>query len=132
MKHALTLCLALLAAPGFAGDAAKGEKDFKKCKSCHTIANGDDVIFKGGRTGPNLFGIIGRTAGSYEGFKYSKDMKALGESGYVWTEEDLAIYVADPKAFLRERTGNSKARSKMTFKLKKAENVAAYLATLGE
>ena len=46
------------------GDAAEGEKIFKKCRACHTISNGDEVIFQGGKTGPNLYAIIGRVAGS--------------------------------------------------------------------
>ncbi len=114
-----------------AGDTAAGEKIFKKCKACHSIVNGDQVIVKGGKVGPNLFGVIGRQPGSYEGFKYSKSMKAFGESQDAWTEELVASFVHDPKAFLKEHTGDSAAKSKMTFKLKKGgEDVAAYLASL--
>jgi len=111
------------------GDPVKGEKDFKKCRACHTIANGDDVIVKGGRTGPNLYGVVGRAAGS-EDFKYGASLMAAGEAGLVWTEELLVAYIADPRAFLRENTGDSKAKSKMTFKLKNADDVVAYLASL--
>ena len=79
--------LAILAALGAAtpalaeGDVAKGEKAFKKCKACHMIVNGDEVIFKGGKTGPNLYGIIGRSAGTAEDFKYCKSLAAAGEAG---------------------------------------------------
>lgn len=112
------------------GDAAKGEKDFKKCKTCHKIANEDEVIFKGGKTGPNLYGIIGRPAASVEGFKYGASLIAAGETGLIWTEELLIDYIADPKAFLKDVTGDSSAKSKMTFKLKKSSDVAAYLASV--
>ena len=130
-KRALVaVALMALGAPAYAaGDAAAGEKDFKKCKSCHTIANGDDVIFKGGKTGPNLYGIIGRTAGTDEDFRYSSDMIAAGEAGLVWTEENLALFVNDPKAFLSDFLGTA-AKPKMSFKLKDAVDVAAYLASV--
>ena len=134
MKRALTIAAALgaLGAPTYADShIAQGENDFKKCKACHTIANGDDVIIKGGRTGPNLFGVVGRVAGT-EDFKYSASMIAAGEAGLVWTEESLVAYVADPNAFLKEATGDSSARSKMSFKLKDSADIAAYLASLGE
>ncbi len=113
------------------GDAAKGEDTFKKCKACHEIANGDEVIQKGGKTGPNLWGIIGRTAGTEEGFKYGDDLVKAGEAGLVWDEETLTGYVKDPRDFLREYLNDPKAKSKMTLKLKKGgEDVAAYLASL--
>ena len=112
------------------GDAAVGEKLFKKCRSCHTISNGDEVIFKGGKTGPNLYAIIGRIAGSTD-FKYSKSMIAAGEGGLIWTEELIAEFVANPTAFLKTANDDSKAKSKMSIKLKKGgADVAAYLASV--
>lgn len=134
MKRILaTAFVGLLAVPAFAdGDAAKGEKEFKKCKACHMVEAPDGTeIMKGGKTGPNLYGIVGRAAGSVEGFKYSDVMKEAGEKGLVWTEEDLVKYLPDPSAFLDEVAGDSGGKSKMTFKLTKgAEDVAAYLASL--
>jgi len=121
------------AAPAFAeGDVGAGEKAFKKCKSCHMIAPAEgDPIVKGGKTGPNLYGVIGRAAGAQEGFKYGKSLAAAGEAGLVWSEENLAEYAKDPKAFLKAELDDSKAKSKMTYKLKKGgEDVAAYLASL--
>ena len=134
MKSLLAASAAAIIAmslPAFAeGDAAKGEKTFKKCKSCHMIKAPDDkILVKGGKAGPNLYGIIGRTAGSVEDARYSKPMQAAGEAGLVWDEENLAVFVADPKAFLTEVTGDSGARSNMSLKLRKGgEDVAAYLA----
>ena len=128
-----TMATALLAAPAFAeGDAAAGEKEFKKCKSCHMIADGDNAIVKGGKTGPNLFGLPGRTAGS-EDFKYGKDLAAVGENGLAWDEAEFVAYVADPKAWLKEKLDDSGAKSKMSFKLKDADdaaNIWAYLVSV--
>ena len=135
MKLSIIAALATLsmAASVFAaGDATKGEADFKKCKACHSIigADGTEVV-KGGKTGPNLFGVVGRAAGSVEDFKYSDVMKEAGEKGLVWSEESLVSYLPDPSKFLEEFSGDDKGKSKMTFKLAKgAEDMAAYLATL--
>lgn len=134
MKTILIPTIALLisvSSAAFAeGDAAKGEKDFKKCKACHTIASADEVIFKGGRTGPNLYGIVGSRAASVEDFKYGASLMAAGEAGLVWTEDLLIEYITDPKAFLKEVTADSSAKSKMTFKMKNAGDVAAFLASV--
>jgi cytochrome c len=129
MKTVLTATalVAALALPALAeGDAAKGEKEFNKCKACHMIANGDETIVRGGRVGPNLYGVIGRVMGSVEDYRYSDGLEARAEAGEIWTEEKLAEYVKDPGAFID-------GRSKMTFKLRKGgEDVAAYLATFSE
>jgi cytochrome c len=125
--------LPMLGGAVYAGDAEKGESDFKRCKACHAIIAADGTaIVKGGQTGPNLFGLIGRTVGTLEGFKYGDAIVAAGAAGTVWTEENLATYVTDPGAFLQEVLGDPGAKSMMTFKLKKGgEDMAAYLATLG-
>lgn len=131
--HILAAVAALVATPVFAeGDVEAGEKAFKKCKACHMIANGDEVLFKGGKTGPNLYGIVGSPMGAQEGFKYGSGILAAKEAGLVWDEESLAAYVADPKTYLKEVTGDSGIKTKMTFKLKKGgEDVAAFLASVG-
>lgn len=69
------------------GDPALGEKTFKQCQTCHSIAPGENKI------GPTLYGIIGRTAGTVEGFNYSKANK---ESGIVWTEQEMFLYLESP------------------------------------
>jgi len=106
---------AALSAPAFSADLEAGEKVFKKCKACHTLEEGGK-----NKIGPNLFGVIGRPAGSIEDFKYSK---AFEEAGFTWDEGKLGEYLADPKGFLK---GN-----KMAFPgLKDAadiENVIAYI-----
>lgn len=131
----LTAAFTLVAAPALAeshamGDAAAGEADFKKCKACHTIASADEVIQKGGKTGPNLYNVVGRTVGSVEDFRYSGIFEAANEAGLVWDEENLVAYLQDPTKHIRDWTGE-KGRSKMTFKLRKgAEDMAAYLKSV--
>ncbi len=120
----------LVASPVLAeGDVEAGEKGFKKCKACHTVATPEgEVLYKGGKTGPNLYGVVGRTIGS-EDFKYGAGLLEANEAGAVWTEESLAAYVANPKSWLSDNGYANK--SKMTFKLKKGgKDVAAYLASL--
>lgn len=110
---------ALVALPALAqqGDPAEGEKIFKRCSACHV------VNAKQNRVGPYLQGVVGRTAGSAEGFKYSDGMKKAGEGGLVWTEDNLDKYLENPKGLV--------AGNKMAFAgLKKPEeraNVIAYL-----
>jgi cytochrome c len=120
-----------LAGPAFAQDAAKGEKEFKKCKACHSIVTPDGTaIYKGGKVGPNLYNVVGRPVASVEGFKYKDGIKELGATGAVWTAEDIASYITDPSTYLEEKTGDPKAKSGMTWKQKKDQaDIAAYLAS---
>ena len=74
-----------------AGDAAAGKKVFNKCKTCHTLEAGKN------RVGPTLASIVGRAAGTVEGFKYSDVMKS---SGVTWDEATLDAYLANPKGFM--------------------------------
>jgi cytochrome c len=132
--------LALVAAPAFAqdaptGDVAAGEKVFAKCQTCHVIANeaGEILAGKNSKTGPNLYGLPGRAAGTYPDFKYGESIIALGASGFTWNEADFVAYVADPAKFLKEKTDDKAAKSKMSFKLPKEEdalNVYAFIASL--
>lgn len=111
---------------GFSQDAEAGAKVFKKCRACHQI--GDDA--KNG-AGPQLNEVIGRTAGTADGFKYGRSIVEAGEKGLIWTEETLADYIADPKKFLRAYLDNPKAKAKMSMRVKKEKdrkNVATYLA----
>jgi cytochrome c len=78
-----------LAAPASAADAENGEKVFKQqCGACHSPVAGKNGV------GPSLFGIVGRTAGSVDGFRYSAANKG---SGIAWTAEKLDPYIKNPK-----------------------------------
>ena len=74
------ITLAMVASNAVAsGDAEKGQKAFKKCKSCHMIMDDSGkTIIKGSRAGPNLYGILGRIAGSVDDFKYGKSLATFG------------------------------------------------------
>ncbi len=118
-----TLALAFAAALGSGaavaeGDAAKGEKVFKKCKTCHTFDPGKKKI------GPHLKGVVGRKAGAVEGYKYSKAMAA---ADITWDEASLDQFLTKPKKFLKG--------TKMSFAGLKKEaqraDLIAYLKTQG-
>jgi cytochrome c len=77
------------------GDLGAAEAQFKKsCGTCH-VAEAD----AGPRQGPNLFGVVGRTAGSVEGFNYSPGFVAA-KSGIVWDEQTLDRWLTDPQSLI--------------------------------
>lgn len=122
----------LFAAPSFAqeGDAAAGEKVFRKCASCHNV--GPDAKNK---VGPMLTGVIGRTAGTVEDYRYGDDLVAAGAAGLVWDEAEVFTYLEDPRDYLRAKLDDKSARSKMAFKLRDEQDrrdVIAYLKTFSE
>ena len=128
MKYIKTLLLlfgaiqVLGATPAIAGgDAVRGKKVFNKCKACHSIKAGKHKI------GPSLAGVIGRKAGTAEGFKRYKGLKG---ADWTWDEATLNEYLTNPKLFVKSR---NKRKSSMILKLKKKrdrDNVIAYLKTL--
>ena len=138
MKRNLILAMAgmALAAPAYAaGDVEAGKKVFNQCQTCHVVANeaGEVLAGRKAKTGPNLYGVFGRVAGSHPDFKYGDDMIAAGEKGLVWDEASFFEYVANPSEFLQAYLEDPKARGKMMFQLKKPEdvqNVYAYIASL--
>ena len=75
------------------GDLGHGEKVFKKCSACHMIASGGKNMI-----GPNLWSVIGRTAGSVSDYKYSKAMVAYGKE---WTYEEMNSYLIKPQAYVK-------------------------------
>jgi cytochrome c len=84
--------LATLPAPYNTGDLAAGKQTFALCQSCHTITEGGPD-----KTGPNLYGVFGRTAGTHGTFKYSDAVKA---AGFTWDAEKLDAWLTNPKTFL--------------------------------
>ncbi len=74
-----------------AGDAARGATVFNQCKACHVLEPGQN------RVGPTLHGIIGRKAGTVEGFAYSDANK---NSGVTWTEPVMFEYLENPREFM--------------------------------
>ena len=130
----LSLILVIFGSTSFATDTViRGEKIFRKCTSCHAVITPEgDILRRGGRAGPNLYGVIGRPAASTK-FRYSKALEAAGAVGLIWSPETLADFVTDSSAYLKVRSDNKEARSKMSYRLKKgAADVAAYLETITE
>jgi cytochrome c len=90
-----------------------GEKVFRQCKACHQVGEGAK-----NRVGPHLNGVMGRTIGGVDDFRYSKNMAAMGEEGKVWDEESMAAFLADPRGYVKG--------TKMSFRgLKKDEDITA-------
>ena len=70
---------------------ANGQEVFRACQACHTVEKGGGV-----KTGPNLFGIVGRKVGGVAGFQYSPDFTGKTTS---WTYEELAKFLHNPKGY---------------------------------
>ncbi|MBN9316815.1 MAG: cytochrome c family protein [Devosia sp.] len=102
------------------GDPTAGEQVFKKCAACHAVGDGAQ-----NKVGPVLNAVMGRTAGTLEGYNYSQAMKDAGAGGLVWTPETLAKYLPKPRDLVKG--------TKMTFpglpNPDDVANVIAYLAT---
>ena len=94
---ALAMLALLYAVPAAAqeGNVEDGAEVFKKCRACHDV--GPDAKNK---VGPLLNDILGRHAGSIEGFNYSDANKAAGTQGLVWTDEVLFKYLENPLSFM--------------------------------
>jgi cytochrome c len=143
-RFTIAAALAVLAAPAFAdghassqGDAAAGEEQFnRQCVACHVVADASGEVLAGrnAKTGPNLFGIAGRSPGAVEGFRYSDSVTELGETGATWTEELFVGYVQNPTGWLRETLEDRRARGKMAYQVRQeaqAYDIYAFLSTFG-
>ena len=92
---AALLMLSTPFAAATAQDAETGEQIYRQCRACHQIGeNARNLV------GPQLNGIIGRKAGTIEGFNYSQANKDAGASGLVWREDNLLKYLENPIAFM--------------------------------
>ncbi len=125
MRLALTAALLLAgsALPALAQDAPPGQRVFRtQCGACHTVE-------QGGRNGvgPNLHGIVGRTMGAVEGFRYSANIRAEAEKRTAWGEENLRAYIANPKSVLP--TGNMPYAGLRN--QQQLDDLVAYLKTQG-
>ncbi len=102
---------------------AQGEKVFRKCAACHAVGDGAK-----NKVGPELNGVMGRTIGSVDGFKYSAAFADANAAGKVWTPEEMSAFLANPKSYMKG--------TKMAFAgLKKDEDltaITAYLASFAE
>ncbi|MGH7024773.1 MAG: c-type cytochrome [Caulobacteraceae bacterium] len=99
-------------------DLDNGQAKFAICKTCHNVTQGS-----GNMTGPNLYGVFGRKAGTEPGFRYSDGMKALG---VTWGADEIDKWISNPRAMV--------PRTKMTYigleNPKDRIDVVAYLKTV--
>jgi cytochrome c len=109
--------LAVAPAPAV-GNAANGAQVFARCAICHSNAKGE-----GNKIGPNLFGVVGRKAGTAPGFSYSAAMRS---AGFVWANRKLDAYVASPQTVV---PGNKMPFAGLASAGQRADLVA-YLDTL--
>jgi cytochrome c len=77
------------------GDAGNGAEVFKRCRTCHEVGPRAK-----NKVGPLLNGIVGRKAGTIEGFNYSQANLKAGAGGLVWTEEVMFKYLEAPLSFM--------------------------------
>ena len=100
-------------------DVTKGEAQFKKCASCHTIE-------KGGANGigPNLYGIVGNRHAHAEGFNYSPAMRGLADK--PWTYEELNAWIHSPRGYA---PGNRMSYAGLSNAQQRA-NLIAYLRSI--
>lgn len=115
---AAAVLVSIASAAHAAGDAAKGKAVFQRCAICHRAEKDG-----GNGLGPNLFGVIGRKAGTVENFAYSSAMK---NSGITWSPDKLTAYIEHPSAVV---PGNRMAFAGIGNAEQRAD-VVAYLATL--
>jgi cytochrome c len=94
---------------------AASEELWRDCRTCHQVAAPDGtVLARGGRAGPNLYGIAGRPLASESGYDlYSQDLTLAGATGVRWTRDNFVAYLANPDQFLSNITGSDTAESAM-------------------
>lgn len=95
LAAAAAVSLAPAGAPAQDGNAEEGAEVYKKCRACHDVGPAAK-----NKVGPLLNGIIGRQAGTIEGYNYSDANKAAGTKGLVWTEEVMFKYLEAPLSFM--------------------------------
>jgi len=81
------------------GNVVRGQKLFKKhCSQCHTIRRDGQNPY-GTLAGPNLYGVMGRTAAQNQRSGLAQFSKSLEESGILWTERNMMAFLKNPRAF---------------------------------
>lgn len=113
---ALVWLLAAAAAHAASPHPEAGKKVFAACAVCHDPGAVN-------KQGPGFAGLVGRTAGTFPGFRYSGAMR---RSHVVWTPENLQRYLADPQGTI---PGNTMPFPGIPDAQQRADLIA-YLATL--
>jgi cytochrome c len=121
---ALIVALALACLTGAAAradsDAAKGKAAFvRQCAICHTVDKDGD-----NRMGPNLFGIVGKKAGTVPGFTYTNAFKT--RANWEWSEDAVGGWMMFPSTMV---PGTAMAAFQGIAETDR-DDLVAYLATL--
>jgi cytochrome c2 len=115
-------------ADGGAGDPNNGKTQFgAHCATCHSEVAGEN------RTGPYLFGVIGRRAGTATGYAYTSSFVQAGANGLIWSPDNLLQFLQNPSKFLQTFLGQQTVDNRMTVKFPDQQlrlDVIAYLSTL--
>lgn len=148
MRFAIIAAAVLAAAPAFAqdavtpdatafpGDPEAGLEAFnRQCATCHVVVDdaGETLAGRNAKTGPNQWNLAYNLIGDEEDFRYSDPIIALNEAGELWTQEKFVGYVQDPTEWLREATGDARARGKMAYQVRSeedAQNLWAYFVSI--
>ncbi len=90
---ATVIATVFLVLQAHAQELAEGPKLFQqRCGACHQVDGTRNGV------GPHLQGMIGRTSGGVEGFRYSPAMKG---AGIVWDAAQLDIFLTNPAGLVR-------------------------------
>jgi cytochrome c len=103
-------------AQNLSADATAGQKVAVQCVACHSTDGSNG-------TGPSLKSVVGRKAGSYPGFRYSR---AMATADFLWDEKRLDAYLTDPQSVV---PGNLMPYAGMPDEHQRAELIA-FLLTL--
>jgi cytochrome c len=112
---------ALGAAARAESETSDGKLAFNNaCRTCHSFKPGDN------RLGPTLHGVVGRKAGSVEGYQFSS---AMQQSSIVWDEANLDAFIEDPNKVVH---GNAMKPYGGIDDPAQRQEIVGYLKTLSE
>lgn len=105
-----------------AASVEAGAQVAKKCLSCHGFEKGGPA-----KTGPNLWGVLGREAGSHPDYqgRYSDAMQAYDQ---VWAYENMYAYLENPRSYIEGTAMNFAGLNKERDRL----DIIAYLRSLDD
>ena len=80
----------MMTGAAFGEEGRNGADIFSRCQACHALAVNS--------VGPRLCGVVGRKAGSVDGFNYSR---AMQEADFHWDRDALMRFLENPMKTVR-------------------------------